>query len=496
VTVPVETLLAVLPGARYDGPAGLPLDRLVEDSRAASPGVLFAAVPGRRSDGTRFVPDAIERGAVAILAEVPRPATLSVPWIEVPSVREAVGPAAAELLGRPGDRLRLFAVTGTNGKTTTATLLAGVADAAEGSSGLVGTVEYRVGTVSHRADRTTPEAWRFQALLAEMVEGGIRTAATEASSHALDQGRLSGTLFDVAVFTNLTRDHFDYHVDFENYFRAKRRLFDQLRPGGMAVVNVDDPWGRRLAEELGPRARRYALDADDAVRPRDLRLDLDGIRFGLEVDGETISIQSRLVGRHNVSNLTAAALAARIAGFPVDAVERGLASVSRIPGRLERVDDGGPLPVFVDYAHTEDALARTIASLRELTDRRIVAVFGCGGDKDRGKRAPMGAAVAKLADSAVVTSDNPRSEDPLAIIADIEKGIDGVPGARYVKIPDRRLAIRHAIALAGDNDLVLVAGKGHEDEQVLCDRTIPFSDRDVSREALAARPAPPGGRHA
>lgn len=494
--VPIEEILASLPGATYDGPGGLRLGPLVEDSRAVMPGSLFAAVPGAHADGTRFAADAIARGAAAILAEADRPGDISAPWIQVPKVRTVVGPVAARLLGNPADRLRLAAVTGTNGKTTTATLVAAVADAAEGTSGLVGTIEYRVGGRSRAADRTTPEAWRFQALLAEMVGAGVKTCALEASSHALDQGRLDGTPIDVAIFTNLTRDHFDYHHDFPTYFAAKRRLFDLLRPGtGRAVVNVDDEWGRKLAAELGSLAVTVALGEPTAARrPAAPHLDLSGIRWEMPLGGSPVPLESRLIGRHNLANLVAAAVAAELLGFPADAIRRGLLSVTRVAGRLERVDDGrGSLPVFVDYAHTDDALARSIASVRELTDRRIVVVFGCGGDKDKGKRAPMGEAVARLADSAVVTSDNPRSEDPLAIIADVEVGLDRVAGARYVKIPDRRLAIAHAVGVAGDNDLVLIAGKGHEQEQVFADRTIPFSDRETALEALAARGAAAGG---
>ena len=482
-------LIATIPGASLDGHPDVEVSMLVEDSRSATPGTLFAARPGAKDDGTRFVADAVRRGAEAVLAQVARPEGIDVPWIRVPSVRRVAGEVAATLLGRPADRLRLVAITGTNGKTTTATLVASMAEAAEGSAGLIGTIEYRVGRRTRVADRTTPEAWRFQALLEEMVRSGVRTCVTEASSHALDQGRLDGCTFDAAVFTNLTRDHFDYHGDFESYYAAKRKLFDLLRPeSGRAVVNLDDPYGERLAKELGKRAITFSTTRADAdVRPRELRLDLSGTAFRIDVLGEEIGIESPLVGRTNLQNLLAAAVAAKVAGLPENAISKGAALLDKVPGRLERVAVDPTLPVFVDFAHTEDALVRTIEALRELSDRRITVVFGCGGDKDKGKRAPMGAAVGRLADYAVVTSDNPRSEDPLAIVKQVEEGLATVPEAKYVLIPDRRLAIGHAIAKAGERDCVLIAGKGHEREQIFADHAIAFSDQEVAAEALRGR---------
>jgi len=467
------------------------------DSRAVRPGSLFVAVPGSRADGHDFAAAAARAGAVAVMAERPVECAPALRLL-VPSSRRALALAAANLLGRPGEKLVLCGVTGTKGKTTVTWLVEACADAAGVPVGLIGTVTCRVPGRSRPASLTTPDATEVQALLAEMVVAGARLGVMEVSSHALDQERVAGLSFRAAGFTNLGRDHLDYHPDLESYFQAKRRLFDQLAPGGTAVVNAGDPFGARLAAALAGARRttwRFGLPGAGELRAREARLGIAGIDAVLETPLGELPVRSPLVGAHNLENLLCAAGLALAVELPPDAVARGLSASAGAPGRLERIEGRG-VAAFIDYAHTPDSLVAACAALRALSPRRLLVVFGCGGDRDRGKRPLMGRAAGEAADLVVVTSDNPRTEDPRAIIDAILPGVEaaGLPrlsaasaraGARgCLAVPDRREAIALAVAAARSGDAVLVAGKGHEDYQIVGTERLHLDDREEARRAL------------
>jgi UDP-N-acetylmuramoyl-L-alanyl-D-glutamate--2,6-diaminopimelate ligase len=468
------------------------------DSREVAPGALFCALPGAKADGHAFAPEAARRGAVAVLAERPvecAPALL----LLAPSARRAMAVAASNFFGRPGEAMKLVGVTGTNGKTTVTYLVEACAAAAALPCAVLGTISARWPGGSRAARHTTPESTELQATLATARDAGARLAVLEVSSHALAQERAAGLSFAAAGFTNLTRDHLDYHGDLESYFLAKRRLFvEHLRPAGVAVVNTDDPYGARLAEELERGGRppwRFGLSGGRELAASGVRVGLAGIEATLATPAGPIALRSPLVGAHNLENLLCAAGLALAAGLPRDAVERGLAACPGAPGRLERIEARG-IAAFVDYAHTDDALARALSALRALGPRRLVVVFGCGGDRDPGKRPLMGAAAARGADLAVVTSDNPRTEDPAAIIAAILPGLERAGSQRlderraragergHLVVPDRREAIALALSAARPGDAVLIAGKGHEDYQIVGAEKRPFDDREEARRAL------------
>ena len=446
------------------------ISRLAYSSQSVTPGTLFFCVPGFRSDGHDFAPDAVARGAVALVCQ--RPLGLGVPEVLVDDVRAAMGPAAARFHGDPTAELDVVGVTGTNGKTTTAFLLRHLLEAGGRQTGLLGTVKRVVGGAEEEVVRTTPEAIDLQATFRAMLDGGDRACAMEVSSHALELGRVAGIHFACRVFTNLTQDHLDFHGSMDRYYEAKRRLFVEHEPAPAAAVNVGDEWGRRLADELR-RLDRAPLVTYGLVEDADLRW-------------EDVNIETGLRGRFNRENILAAVAVSGLLGVPQDAVSEGLARVSGVAGRFEAVDEGQPFTVLVDYAHTPDSLANVLRTARELTTGQLVCVFGCGGDRDRGKRPEMGRIAGELADVAIVTSDNPRSEDPLAIIDEILAGMD----ARPVVEADRRTAIAKAIEQAGPGDVVVIAGKGHEQGQELADRKVPFDDREVAREALRRLRAP------
>jgi UDP-N-acetylmuramoyl-L-alanyl-D-glutamate--2,6-diaminopimelate ligase len=458
------------------------------DSRTVGPGQIFVALRGEKEDGWAHAREAAARGAVAVVSDRPAPEDFPVPWVRVREPRRLLGQLAARLAGNPSEKLVLAGVTGTNGKTTTAMLLEGVLARRHGRAGFLGTVAYRTGRREIPARHTTPEAPLLQELLAEMVAAGTPAAAMEVSSHALALDRVAGTRFDVAVFTNLTRDHLDFHGDLDTYFDAKKKLFALRKPGAAAVVNVEDPWGRRLAREVSPPVVTFSATGGAAdVRAESVVCDLSGTSLDVVHAGGRFRISSPLLGRFNADNLLAAAGAGLALGLEESEIAAGLASVTSVPGRLERVSAGQPYTILVDYAHTEDALERLLRAVRDLTDRKIVLVFGCGGDRDRGKRAPMGRIAGSLAEVAIATSDNPRSEDPEAILAQVEQGLIASGAANYRKVADRREAIRTAIDLAGPGTVVVIAGKGHETVQVVGDRSLPFDDREVAAEFASKR---------
>jgi UDP-N-acetylmuramoyl-L-alanyl-D-glutamate--2,6-diaminopimelate ligase len=490
--VTLVDLLAAVPGAEVAGhyPSGEIL-RVTADSRLVGPGDLFVAIQGEKSDGLSHAAQAAARGALAVVSERPMPPDVlpSVTWVRVPEPRRALALLAARLAGDPAEKLVLAGVTGTNGKTTTTTLLEALLARRHGRSGFIGTVAYRTGRREIPADRTTPDATVVQGLLAEMVAAGVAAAAVEVSSHALELDRVTGCLFDVAVFTNLTRDHLDFHAGMESYYAAKKRLFDLRKPGAAAVVNADDAFGRRLASEVAPPVVTYSPSGGAAdVRAEATRCDLGGTSFDVVVQkGVRFRVASPLLGRFNVENLLAASAAGLSLGMAPEDIAFACATVKSVPGRLERVEAGQPYAVLVDYAHTEDALRRLLCSVRELSDKKIILVFGCGGDRDRGKRAPMGRIAGEMADIAIATSDNPRSESPEAILAEIEAGLVSSSATKYLKIVDRREAIRRSIELANPGTVVVIAGKGHETTQVIGDRELPFDDRAVAAEMIGRR---------
>jgi UDP-N-acetylmuramoyl-L-alanyl-D-glutamate--2,6-diaminopimelate ligase len=504
-------------------PDGVDVRAATADSRKAGTGVVFVAVAGTSADGHDFAAAAVEAGAPAVIVERPMPDLGDATVLQVDDAREAIALVSANLHGRPGERLPLVGITGTNGKTTVAWLTTAALEAAGRNVGLLGTVGIRRGGRLAEATHTTPGPEDLQALLAELLDDGSDAAVMEVSSHALDQARVLGCTFAAAAFTGLSRDHLDYHPDMAAYFAAKARLFERhLADGADAVIFVDDPHGLRLHEALAAegRVRPVAVSIAGAVSKaagedaparlpegpsvlaRSAALSLAGIEavIGLP-DGTRCLLTSPLVGAHNLANLAVAAGLAHAMGVDAGTLGAGLSACPGVPGRLERVADpkrgpGGDRHLFVDYAHTDDALTRVIAALRSLAppSARLLVVFGCGGDRDRGKRPLMGRAAA-AADVAIVTSDNPRSEDPEAIVADI---LPGLSGARYLVEIDRRAAIELAAGIARPGDVVLVAGKGHETGQTAAGKTRPFDDRTVSREALATvaagtRPLPPEG---
>ncbi|MGI8441301.1 MAG: UDP-N-acetylmuramoyl-L-alanyl-D-glutamate--2,6-diaminopimelate ligase [Thermoleophilaceae bacterium] len=461
-----------------DGPE-VEVRDLAYSSRSVAPGALFFCVRGFSADGHRFAPDAVERGAVALVCE--RPLGLGVPEVIVPDARAAMGPAAARFFGDPTSELGVVGITGTNGKTTTAYLVRAVLEAAGTPTGLLGTVASVVGGREEPVERTTPEAIDLQRLLGRMRDAGDRTCAMEVSSHALELGRAEGIRFAARVFTNLTQDHLDFHPTMEDYYRAKRRLFDGP---GASVVNADDPYGRRLAGELEGAATTFAIEAEADIRAREVAFDTAGAAFRCETPEGEVEIAMGLPGLFNVRNALAAVGAARALGLDLEAIARGLASARRVPGRFEPVDEGQDFAVLVDYAHTPDSLENVLRAARPITAGRLHVVFGAGGDRDRGKRPLMGAVATELADRVIVTSDNPRSEDPESIVEEILAGA----GRATQRELDRRAAILMAVESAEPGDVVVVAGKGHEQGQELAGgRKEPFDDVVVVRESLRAR---------
>ena len=469
--------------------AALEISGLAYDSRKVAPGTLFFCVPGLRSDGHDFAPAAVRAGAAALVVE--RPLGLAVPEVLVASTRAAMGPVAARFYGDPSATLDVVGVTGTNGKTTTAFLLRALLQAAGRPCGLLGTVTSVVAGRERPVTRTTPEAIDLHADLRAMLDGGERACAMEVSSHALQLGRTGGVRFAAAIFTNLTQDHLDFHRTMEDYFQAKRRLFLPAAPR-ISAINLDDPYGRRLAAEL-PGALTFAVDRDADYRARDVRVGRDGCRLRLQTPAGERALQLPLRGRFNVANALGALAAVHALGADLDTLLGALARGVRVPGRFEPVEEGQDFAVLVDYAHTPDSLENVLTAARELIDApgRVLCVFGAGGDRDRGKRPLMGEIAARLADVAIVTSDNPRSEDPDAIIAEI------LPGAARARalgsspvqaLADRRAAIGHAIAVARAGDVVVIAGKGHEQgQEFAAGRTVPFDDARVASAALRRR---------
>jgi UDP-N-acetylmuramoyl-L-alanyl-D-glutamate--2,6-diaminopimelate ligase len=486
----MHALLEALPERAVHGELPAAVAGIASDSRRVGPGDCFVAVPGFKQDARRFAAEAVARGAALVVTEGER-LPVAAPQILVPSARLALARLAGAFYGHPSRRLTLVGITGTNGKTTTSYLVEALLRARGQRTGVIGTIQYVVGDEHRPAGQTTPEALELQAMLADMLERGVGGVAMEVSSHALVLDRAHDLAFDVAVFTNLTQDHLDFHGTFEAYTAAKRHLFELLaaspKSGRVAVVNGDDPAGAEMVRDLGLPVRRFGLGESADVRALDHTSALDGIRMTVDTPRGRLRVASPLIGEHNVLNLLGAVAVGLALGLELPAIATALAGVDTVPGRFEQVRTGQPFLVVVDYAHTPDALERVLATARKLTRGRLAAVFGCGGDRDRGKRPLMGAIAARLCDQVWITSDNPRSERPEAIIAEIAEGVRraGLAPPRYATQPDRREAIRAALGWAGPGDAVVIAGKGHETYQIIGADVLSFDDREVARRALA-----------
>jgi UDP-N-acetylmuramoyl-L-alanyl-D-glutamate--2,6-diaminopimelate ligase len=459
-------------------------------SNQVKQGDLFVAIPGTKRDGHHYITESIARGARAIIVEHLPPEPLDVPVVAVADARKALAQISAELFAHPSRELRLVGITGTNGKTTTSYVVESILRAAGRAVGVIGSINYRIKGKERPAPTTTPQSYDLQRLLREMIADGVQDVVMEVSSHALDQGRVRGCHFDVGVFTNLSPEHLDYHADMDRYFAAKKRFFQEIlvetEKDPWAIINLDDPLLRAFQKELPPlRGMTYGLDRGEIRAPK-REVTLEGIRATLATPAGTLNIQAPLIGEYNLSNIMAATAVGISLGINPEVIKQGIETLAQVPGRMERIGAGNPW-ILVDYAHTPDALEKTLKEIKRLTRGKVVVVFGCGGDRDTSKRAPMGRIAVQWSDLAIITSDNPRTEEPLKIIEEIEKGAGEVSPQRYHVIPDRREAIKRAVALAGPRDIVLITGKGHEDYQIIGEERFPFDDREEARKALAQR---------
>ncbi|WP_224984552.1 UDP-N-acetylmuramoyl-L-alanyl-D-glutamate--2,6-diaminopimelate ligase [Geomonas agri] len=501
----LRQLLACVPGAKVTGDDAIEIKSLCYDSRQVTPGALFFALRGVKSDGTEFVASAVKGGAVAIIADRPC-AVAGVTCVEVPDARRAMSLMAAVFYGTPTGGIPLVGITGTNGKTTTTYLVEGIMERAGIPAAVLGTISYRFGDTNIPAPNTTPESVDLQRILRELVDQGAKGAVMEVSSHSLEQRRADGCVFDVAIFTNLTRDHLDYHVDMESYYQSKLRLFTDLltpnvhKPLRRAVVNLDDPYGARIAADSAAPVLTYAVNGPADLSVAEANFSVHGIRCRLKSPVGEININSDLLGRFNLYNMLGAVGAGLALGISKEAIVAGIEGHKKVPGRLERVPNDQGIIVLVDYAHTGDALENVLSTIAELKTDRIITLFGCGGDRDKGKRPVMGEIAARYSDLAIVTSDNPRTEDPQAILADVRAGIPagmkeysleelegGLREKGFATIESRRTAVRTAILAARPGDIVLLAGKGHEDYQIVGTEKFHFDDREEAAAALKLR---------
>ncbi len=482
-------IVAAALNAKLFGESDKNITDVTHDSRQAGAGSLFVAIRGLTMDGHTFIEDVMRRGVIGVISESEAPENFAGAWLQVTNARVALAQAAAIINNHPSDKLKLVGITGTNGKTTTTYLTYALAEANGEKGAMLTTVEYRIGENSIPAIRTTPEASDTQRFLAEALEAGCTMATMEASSQAIDLHRCDALHFVVAIFTNLTRDHLDYHLTMENYFDAKKRLFDGRlgeKPAS-SVINIDDQWGAQLAKELkenGQRVVTFALNHPADLTPEKIEISLlKGTSFLLKTPQGDRQITSPLVGKPHVYNILAATSASLELGFDLDKIIKGIETCVGAPGRFERVPHDGDFAIVVDYAHSDDALLNTLKTAQDLTKGRIITVFGCGGDRDKTKRAPMGEVAGKHSDLTIITSDNPRTEDPLVIISQIEVGVKDT-NCPYLVVSDRREAIHTAINKAKAGDVVLIAGKGHETYQIIGSDKFHFDDREIAREAL------------
>ncbi|MBI5182225.1 MAG: UDP-N-acetylmuramoyl-L-alanyl-D-glutamate--2,6-diaminopimelate ligase [Nitrospirae bacterium] len=490
----LKDLLDVLNKPEVNGGLEVQIGDIAYDSREVKRGSLFVAVKGFKTDGHRYIADAVKRGASAVVAEdavniSKGDATI----IIVPDTRNALALLSARFYGDPSRRLRMIGITGTNGKTTTSYLIKSIIEKAGKKAGLLGTISYIIGNEVMPAPHTTPESSDLQKHLSQILDTGAEYAVMEVSSHALELNRTANCEFDIGVFTNLTQDHLDFHKTMEDYFNAKLKLFTSLNNerGKMAkkvgIINIDDPYSNRILSAMTVKAVTYGFSENADIRPAEINIDIGGIRFAAVTPKGNFPVESRLTGKYNILNMLASIAVGQSLGFDNSAIQEGISSLISVSGRFEKINEGQDFSVVVDYAHTEDALKRILEAIRVFAKGRVITVFGCGGDRDRGKRPKMGEAAVKLSEIVILTSDNPRSEDPHEIIKEIEEGIKRRRNGRlqeYLIIPDRKEAIYRAIGMAEKDDIILLAGKGHEDYQIIGDKKLHFDDREIAREAI------------
>ena len=457
-----------------------------DDSREVTPGCIFVALMGHQKDGRNFVEEAVSKGASVIVSDPGLHVPEGIIKVSVTDVRAALAEIAKNFYGDPSAKLKVIGITGTNGKTTVTYLIEAIVKEAGARAGVIGTINYRSNGDIKPARNTTPGSLELQKLISDMVGVGVKYAAIEVSSHALDQGRISGVRLDVGLFTNITSDHLDYHKTRDEYFKAKSKIFEHLKDDGVIVLNYDDEKVRSLKGSITRRTLTYGIGQGSDIRAYNIKLSSNGSSFDVSAPSDKFQVSTRLIGMHNVSNCLGAIAAMYALGVDKKLMAEGIESVTFVPGRLEPVEMGQSFKVLVDYAHTEDALNNVLAILKEIAGREVWTIIGCGGDRDKTKRPLMGLAACKFSDRVIITSDNPRSEEPLDIIRDIEAGVKG-KFSNYLIVPDRREAIRKAITSAMEGDIILIAGKGHEDYQIVKDSVIHFDDREVAAEMLTER---------
>ena len=480
-------LKIILNGIQYKADkdiSGVTVKKATNDSRKVDRGDLFMALSGYSIDGYKFIGEAIKRGARVIISEKDFAAENDIIKVLIKDTRSAAPLIAANFHGNPSKKLKIVGITGTNGKTTITYIIENILRAAKTPTGVIGTINYRIRERKMPARNTTPGPFELQALFGKMLKRGVKNVVMEVSSHSLDQGRVDHVSFDVGIFTNITGEHLDYHKTISKYFDAKARLFHKLKKNGVAVLNNDDGMVAGLKKRIKADLLTYGLNHKSDVMAHSIKLSADSAIFTIKTPKGSFEIKTKLIGKHNVSNILASAAAAVALRIPLDIIKKGVESQGAVPGRLEIIDAGQPFKVFVDYAHTEDALHNMLSALRELVpDGKIITVFGCGGNRDNSKRPRMGAVACKFSDRVIVTSDNPRFEDPFEIIAQIESGIKG-EFLNYDIVEERRDAIHRALKLAREGDVVVIAGKGHEKYQIIKDRMMPFDDCRVAKSIL------------
>ncbi len=481
----LKELLKGIPVLSLDGDEKEEIQGIAYFSKNVKNGFLFAALKGMKESGFDFIGEALARGAVAILSEKPRPKNMDKTWVQVSDARQVLALASANFYSHPSDKMKVIGITGTKGKTTVSYLLESIIIKSNLLPAVIGTISYRWPQTTISAERTTPEAPDLQRMLSEMAAQGVNHCLIEVSSHALDLKRVLGIGFDVAVFTNLSGEHLDYHQSMESYFEAKKNLFFLDHKKRTAVVNQDDSWGKKLISKLkNEELLTFGLEPAASVRGEDFNLSQKGIELSVKYPEGRLTVFSPLLGMANIYNILASIAVALALNIPLAAIKKGITTLRGIPGRFEKIENSFGFNIFVDYAHTDSALASLLETVRHLNPKRIFLVFGAGGDRDKTKRPRMGEVAGRLAEMSILTSDNPRSEDPLAIISDIEKGIKKTGNKNYKILPDRKEAIAYALSLLRKGDYLLVAGKGHESYQILKDKTIPFDDAEVIRKIL------------
>ncbi len=480
----LSDILAGVPGVKIFGNPEKNIRGISYSSKSVQLGDLFAALKGEKADGHDFIAEAVHRGAIAVLSDREKPKNILETWIQARNPRIALALCAANFYAHPSEKLKVIGITGTKGKTTVTFILEAILKKANFKTGVFGTISYRSPGIQLVAARTTPEAPDLQRMMREMVDSGTTHCVMEVSSHSLELNRVTGIDFDVTVFTNLSGEHLDYHHTMEQYFEAKKKLFLMPARKKMVLINCDDPWGKKLLSELKMGSITYGTAPTAMIRAEAFDFSLEGLKMTVKYNGEKISVSSHLLGKPNMYNILASIACALALNVPVHSIKEGIAMLNGVPGRFEKIKNTFGYNIFVDYAHTDDALKNLLETAKEMNYGRIILVFGAGGDRDRQKRPRMGEVAGLYADWTILTSDNPRTEEPMAILADIEEGIKKTGVDKYELEPDRKSAIHKALSIAGRGDCVLVAGKGHEDYQILKDRTIPFKDADVIRNFL------------